>query len=238
MNYKYLVGPIVSRRLGISLGIDPIPLKTCSFDCLYCEVTKTNNKTIQRKEYFNADEIIKELKNYLSENKKPDFITFSGSGEPTLNSGLGYMIDEIKKITDTPVAVITNSSLISDKQVRKELAKADLVIPSLDAVSENLFKKIDLPHKDLKINDIIEGLIKFRKEYTGKIWLEIMVLKGFNDTKEEFLKFKEIIKKINPDKVQLNTLDRAPAYDIAQKADEKKLNSLKEILETNNLEII
>ena len=231
MKYKYLVGPIMSRRLGLSLGIDPIPSKTCSFDCLYCEVKKTNNKTIERKEYFDADKILSELKDYLnSENQKPNYITFSGSGEPTLNSKIGYMIREIKKMTDIPIAVITNSSLLYLKEVREELLEADLVIPSLDAVSENLFKKIDLPHKSLNIKDIINGLIEFRKIYKGKIWLEVMILKGYNDNEEEILKISEVVKRILPDKIQINSLDRAPAYEIAEKVEDEFLSKAENIL--------
>ncbi len=230
MNYKYLVGPITSRRLGLSLGIDPIPSKTCSFDCLYCEVTKTNNKTVERKEYVNADEILSELKHYLEKGKKkPDYITFSGSGEPTLNSKLGYIIKGIKKLTNIPVAVITNSSIIDRLDVREELLKADLIIPSLDAVTESVFKKIDLPHKSIKIENIINGLIELRKEYNKEIWLEVLVLKGYNDSIEEIKKIAEVAKKINPDKIQINSLDRAPAYSIAQKVEEDKLNELKKI---------
>ena len=232
MRYKYIVGPIISRRLGVSLGIDPIPSKVCSFDCLYCEIKKTTTKTLERKEWILAEDILLELKNYLDihKDKKIDYITFSGSGEPTLNSKLGYIIDEIKKITTIPIAVITNSSLIHLKEVRDELAKADLVIPSLDAVSESIFKKIDIPHKDIKIENIIDGLIKFSKEYRGEIWLEILILDGYNDTIEEFEKFVEVVKKINPDKVQINSLDRAPAYSVARKANEDKLLKLKRLI--------
>lgn len=231
MNYKYIVGPIISRRLGVSLGIDPIPSKTCSFDCLYCEVTKTNNKTIERKEYINAYDILNELKHYLENStKKLDYITFSGSGEPTLNSKIGYIIKEIKKLTNIPVAVITNSSIIDRKDVRNDIINADLIIPSLDAVTESVFKKIDLPHKSIKIENIINGLIELRKEYNGQIWLEVLILKNYNDNIEEIKKIAEVTKKIKPNKIQINSLDRAPAYSIAQKADESILKKFKEIL--------
>ncbi len=229
--YKHIFGPINSRRLGTSLGIDAIYFKVCSFDCLYCEVGITNIKTIERKEWVKKDDIIAELKDYLAKNdKKLDYITFSGSGEPTLNSKIGEIIDEIKKITTTKVAVLTNSSLFDDKNVQNELLKADLVVPSLDAVTETLFHKIDLPHKDVKIENIIKGLIEFRKLYTGQIWLEVLVLKGFNDTEEEFNKIAECVKLIKPDKVQINNLDRKPSYDIAKKADFETVEKLKKIL--------
>lgn len=229
--YKHIFGPINSRRLGTSLGIDAIYFKVCSFDCLYCEVGITNIKTIERKEWVKKDDIIAELKDYLAKNdKKLDYITFSGSGEPTLNSKIGEIIDEIKKITNTKVAVLTNSSLIDDKNVQNELLKADLVVPSLDAVTETLFHQIDLPHKDIKIENIINGLIEFRKIYTGQIWLEVLVLKGFNDTEEEFNKIAQCVKLIKPDKVQINNLDRKPSYDIAKKADFETVEKLKKIL--------
>ncbi len=229
--YNHIFGPINSRRLGTSLGIDAIYFKVCSFDCLYCEVGITNIKTIERKEWVKKDDIIAELKDYLAKNdKKLDYITFSGSGEPTLNSKIGEIIDEIKKITNTKVAVLTNSSLIYDKNVQNELLKADLVVPSLDAVTETLFHKIDLPHKDIKIENIINGLIEFRKIYTGQIWLEVLVLKGFNDTEEEFNKIADCVKLIKPDKVQINNLDRKPSYDIAKKADFETVEKLKKIL--------
>ncbi len=229
--YKHIFGPINSRRLGTSLGIDAIYFKVCSFDCLYCEVGITNIKTIERKEWVKKDDIIAELKDYLAKNdKKLDYITFSGSGEPTLNSKIGEIIDEIKKITNTKVAVLTNSSLIDDKNVQNELLKADLVVPSLDAVTETLFHQIDLPHKDIKIENIINGLIEFRKIYTGQIWLEVLVLKGFNDTDEEFNKIAQCVKLIKPDKVQINNLDRKPSYDIAKKADFETVEKLKKIL--------
>ena len=239
MRYKYIVGPIMSRRLGVSLGIDPIPSKTCSFDCLYCEIKKTTDKTIERKEYIAASDILGELKHYLENtNKKLDYITFSGSGEPTLNSKMGYLIKEIKKMTKTKVAVITNSSIIDQKSVRDDLLEADLIVPSLDAVTEKTFKKIDLPHKSIKIENIIQGLIDLRKEYSGQIWLEVLVLKDYNDTESEFNKLNKVIKQINPDKVQINSLDRAPAYSVAKKAEQDVLERLKGILEMEGIDII
>lgn len=206
---KYLFGPVPSRRLGVSLGVDLVPRKFCSLDCLYCEIGKTTDLTAVREEYLPADEIIRELDSYLSDSPELDFITFSGQGEPTLNSGIGRIINFIK--ADYPqykIAVITNGTLFADPEVRKELAKADYVLPSLDAISEDVFRKINRPTPELDIKAIIEGLKAFAREYTGILNLEIFLLPGINDTKEELGLLKEAAEEINPSLIQLNTLDR------------------------------
>lgn len=207
--YKYLFGPVPSRRLGMSLGIDLVPHKVCSLNCVYCECGRTTNLTTERKEYVPADEIFVELNRFLKDNPAPDYITFSGAGEPTLNSEIGKILNFIKKnYPKIPVAVLTNGTLLSNKQVRKELLKADIVLPSLDAATEHTFRKINIPEKTLNIDSYIQGIIDFRNEYSGKINLEIFIIPGYNDSTEELDKLKEAIIKINPDTVQLNTLDR------------------------------
>ncbi|MFO7828052.1 MAG: radical SAM protein, partial [Bacteroidales bacterium] len=175
--YKHLFGPVPSRRLGMSLGVDLVPHKVCTLNCVYCECGATTNLTTNRKEYVSYNEIINELKDYFGKNEKPDYITFSGAGEPTLNIHIGKVIDFLKQnYPDIPIAVLTNGSLLSDQKVRSELLKASLVLPSLDAANNKTFKKIDRPSKDLDINDYINGLIQFSNEFKGKIWLEIMIL--------------------------------------------------------------
>ncbi len=207
--YKYLFGPVPSRRLGMSLGIDLVPHKVCTLNCVYCECGRTTNLTTERKEYVSVDEIFIELKRFLKENPAPDYITFSGAGEPTLNSGIGEILSFIKtNYPNIPVAVLTNGTLLSDKQVRNELLKADLVLPSLDAATERTFRKINIPEKTLNIESYIQGIIDFRNEYSGKINLEIFIIPGYNDNREELDSLKESILKIKPDTVQLNTLDR------------------------------
>ena len=207
--YKYLFGPVPSRRLGMSLGIDLVPHKVCSLNCVYCECGRTTNLTTERKEYVPVDEIFIELNRFLKENPAPDYITFSGAGEPTLNSGIGEILSFIKtNYPNIPVAVLTNGTLLSDKQVRNELLKADLVLPSLDAATERTFRKINIPEKTLNIESYIQGIIDFRNEYSGKINLEIFIIPGYNDNREELDSLKESILKIKPDTVQLNTLDR------------------------------
>jgi wyosine [tRNA(Phe)-imidazoG37] synthetase (radical SAM superfamily) len=211
---KYIFGPVPSRRLGRSLGVDLVPFKTCTFDCIYCDLGKTTNKTTSRQSFVYPEEIQKELELTLSALvKKPDFITLSGSGEPTLNSNIGQIIRRAKEITSIPVAVLTNSSLLSLDEVRKDLSEADFVLPSLDAITPTLFEYINRPHGSLKIEEIISGLIQFRKQYQGQIWLEILFCRGVNDGKEEIEKLKEVIERIKPDRTQLNTPVRPPAED-------------------------
>lgn len=207
--YKYLFGPVPSRRLGMSLGIDLIPKKVCSLDCVYCEVGKTTKLTTDRLEYVKYDKVIDELKDFMSNNPKIDYITFSGSGEPTLNSRIGDVLNFIKKnYPEVKTAVLTNGTLLSDKNLIKELLKADVILPSLDAARQETFAKINRPAPGLSLQDYIQGIIDLRKEYTGKIWLEVLFLKGYNDSDDDLKKLKEAIVKIKPDSVQLNTLDR------------------------------
>ncbi len=225
---KYLFGPVPSRRLGISLGIDLVPYKACSLNCVYCEVGRTTNLTVERKEFLPTNDIIKELKNYLNTNPELDFITFSGQGEPTLNSKLGYIIDFIKdNYPKYKVAVITNGTLFFDKKVRKEVLRADVILPSLDAVTKHSFLKINRPDKNLNIDKIIEGLIRLRSEFKGKMYLEIFLVPGINDTKEELELLKKKATEINPDLIQLNTLDRPGAENFVKAISKNTLEKIK-----------
>ncbi|MBC8486674.1 MAG: radical SAM protein [Bacteroidetes bacterium] len=237
--YKYLFGPVPSRRLGMSLGVDLVPHKVCSLNCIYCECGPTTKLTLERKEYILYNKVIKELDHYFSNNPAPDYITFSGSGEPTLNSRFGDVLEFIRqKKPDIPVAVLTNGTLFFDKQVRKEILKADLVLPSLDAVSEISFRKINQPFHPLNINDYINGLIDFRKEYKGKIWLEVLIIPGYNDSKTELKLLKEAFKKIRPDSIQLNTLDRPGVIPGIRAASREELQEIVNFWELDNIEII
>jgi wyosine [tRNA(Phe)-imidazoG37] synthetase (radical SAM superfamily) len=207
--YKHLFGPVPSRRLGMSLGIDLIPKKVCSLNCVYCEVGKTTKLTLDRMEYVKYSQVIAELKQFMSNDPKIDYITFSGSGEPTLNSRIGDVINYIRKdYPDVKIAVLTNGTLLFDQKLRTELLQADVILPSLDAASQSAFEKINRPDSNLKIETYIQSLIDLRKEYKGNIWLEIFLLKGYNDSKDELDLLKNAILKINPDSIQLNTLDR------------------------------
>jgi wyosine [tRNA(Phe)-imidazoG37] synthetase (radical SAM superfamily) len=207
--YKHLFGPVPSRRLGMSLGIDLIPKKVCSLNCVYCEVGETTKLTLDRLEYVKYDQVIAELKQFMSNKPKIDYITFSGSGEPTLHSRVGDVLNFVKKnYPGIKTAVLTNGTLFSNPKLRNELLQSDVILPSLDAASQMVFEKIDRPNSNLKIETYIQGLINLRKEYKGKIWLEIFLLKDYNDSKKELDLLKNAILKINPDSIQLNTLDR------------------------------
>lgn len=207
---KYTFGPVPSRRLGFSLGVDIIPRKYCTFDCIYCQVGRTTNQQIQRKSFFNPHEIANEIIEKTKRLPRVDYITFSGSGEPTLNSDIGWIIGEIKRRLDKPVSVITNASLLHDGEVRKDLERADIVLPSLDSASEDIFRYIDRPHSLIEINTIIEGMKRFRNIYKGRIWLEIMLIKDVNDDAEELERLKKISEYLEVDKIQLNTVTRPP----------------------------
>jgi len=210
---KHIFGPVPSRRLGISLGIDIVPFKTCSLDCIYCECGPTTQLAIKEEIFIEPDIIMEQLSRVLEHHDRIDHLTFSGSGEPTLHKGLGDIIRRIKKITHIPVAVLTNGTLLYRREIRNNLMEADIVLPSLDAVSPQVFQKINQPHAELDIQQIISGLIAFSKEYKGEIRLEVFIVGGINDSPEELEKLHHTILAIDPQRVQLNSLDRPPAYD-------------------------
>lgn len=213
---RYTYGPVPSRRLGISLGVDLVPKKICSYDCIYCQIGRTTRKTIERQEYILARSILDDVRQALKEwGDNVDYIGISGSGEPTLNSKTGEIIQGIKELTTVPVAVITNGSLLFSAEVRKDLLVADLVIPSLDAVTPHVFHTVNRPHTSLDITAIVQGLVDLRSEYAGQIWLEILLCRGLNDVGGEIEGLREAIRTIRPDKVQLNTVVRPAAEDYA-----------------------
>ncbi len=233
----HIYGPVPSRRLGFSLGIDIIPLKTCTLDCIYCQLGPTAEKTLQRKNYYSPSEILVQVKEKLASGQRIDTITFSGSGEPTLNKTLGKLIKEIKRITPIPVAVLTNSTLFADKTVRNALMAADLIIPSLDAAAQEVFLRTNRPCSPLNIESIIEGLKEFRKEFKGQIWLEIMLVKGVNDSLPHIQKLREAASRIKPDKIQLNTVVRPPAEKFARPLSAEEMEKIRKSF-GKNCEII
>ena len=235
--YVHLYGPVPSRRLGFSLGVDIIPFKTCSLDCIYCQLGHSPKKTISRRAYIPASAVMAEIKKKLSTKTRIDYITFSGSGEPTLNTEIGRLIRELKKITDIPVAVLTNSTLLHLDEVRQALLPADLVIPSLDAATQEMFEKTNRPHPSLRIKDVLSGLKKFSQEFNGEIWIEILLVKGVNDTKAHLQKLKDIIDSLKPDRVQLNTVIRPPSEKFASALTLHELEGLRDFFE-GNCEII
>jgi len=223
---RYLYGPVPSRRLGRSLGIDIVPHKVCTLDCIYCQLGGTTQKTIERKDYVDIEAVLAELKERLAQGLKADYITISGSGEPTLNSRLGELIDGIKKITDIPVAILTNGTLLYLQDVRADCAKADVVLPSLDAGDKQAFQKVNRPHKEISIEKLISGLCAFRNEYAGQIWLEVFFVEGVNTDAEQIAKIRDVIERIRPDKVQLNTAVRPTAEPNVKAVEVEKLQSI------------
>jgi len=227
---KYLYGPVPSRRLGRSLGVDIVPFKLCTLDCVYCQLGKTSNKTIERRDYVPVKAVLAELRDKLAERLEADFITISASGEPTLNSQLGELIEGIKKITDIPVAILTNGTLLYRQDVRADCARADVVLPSLDAGDGQTFQKINRPHKDISIEKLISGLRTFRNEFAGQIWLEVFFVEGLNTGIEQIAKIKTAIERIRPDKIQLNTAVRPTADAGIKRLDAEKLRAIAEEL--------
>lgn len=238
--YKHIFGPVPSRRLGISLGIDLVPKKVCSLNCVYCEVGRTTLLTTQRDEYVVYDSIKDELLDYFSsENPDPEYITFSGYGEPTLHSKIDDIVDVIRQHRpNIPIAVLTNGTLLSQPDVRKSLLHTDIVLPSLDAANDNVFKKINRPEKSIRIDECIQGLIDFRREYHGKIYLEVFILPGYNNDESHLQQMQHAISQIHPDKVQLNTLDRPGVLKELSPATEKDLQRAIKIIGLDAIEII
>lgn len=209
MNAKYVFGPIASRRLGVSLGVDLVTRKTCTQDCPYCEAGWTTNLTLERKEYVPAEAVKNELRQVLDANPEIDFITFSGAGEPTLNSKIGEIVDFIKdKYPQYSLCLLTNGSLLGDEQVAAAVRRVDLVIPDLDASCEDEFRKINCPAPGLDFNRFFDGLKRFTNNFPGRVFLEIFIAPGINDSADSIERFAGLIKQLKVEKVQLNTLDR------------------------------
>ncbi|HEY4613822.1 MAG TPA: radical SAM protein, partial [Bacteroidota bacterium] len=209
------------------LGVDVIPKKLCNLDCVYCEVGRTDKRAMRRMEYLPAASILKEIGEVLATDPPVNFITFSGSGEPTLNSKLGEIIHAVKQMTAIPVAVITNGTLLSMDDVRQDLMEADVVLPSLDCVTAEMFQKVNRPHPKLSIGSVVQGLKLFRQQYKGQIWLEILLVKGLNDSDEEMALTKRILEELQPDKIQLNTVTRPPPDSSAQAVEEERMNEIR-----------
>ena len=227
---KYVFGPVPSRRLGRSLGVSPIVKKACNYSCIYCQLGRTDKMTNTRKEFFPVDDILEEFKEYLKDDDKFDIISLVGEGEPTLYSELGELIKGLKSLTDKPIAVITNSALMGDESVRKDLMEADIVLPSLDSYDEESWHKIDRPHGKLVYNEVFDGLIKFTKEFKGQVFMELMLMDGINDSEKALNKFKDLLSKLTYDKLYINTPVRPPAEDYAIVASKEKIEYACELL--------
>lgn len=229
---KYVFGPVPSRRLGQSLGIDPIPQKTCNWNCVYCQLGRTTPMVNERREYIPVDSILIEAAETLRSHApgEIDWVTFVGSGEPTLHSGLGEMIRGVKRQTSLPVAVITNGALLSLPEVRADLLPAEAILPTLDAGSEDLYHKINRPWPELTFERIVNGLLTFRREYMGRLWVEVMLIRGLNDSEDALRDIASVLERIEPDQVHLSLPVRPPAESWVQPADEEGLLRAQAIL--------
>jgi wyosine [tRNA(Phe)-imidazoG37] synthetase (radical SAM superfamily) len=209
----YVFGPVPSRRLRRSLGVDPIPLKTCNWNCVYCQLGRTVPLTGERGNYAPAGQIVEEVHRALDAHRsgEVDWVTFVGSGEPTLHESLGWMIRRIKALTATPVAVITNGSLLYRREVREELSVADAVLPSLDAGTDSLYRAINRPHPTFTFDRLLDGLAEFRHGYTGKLWIEVMLVKQLNDNEAALKDLAAVLSRIEPDEVHISLPLRPPA---------------------------
>lgn len=227
--YKYLFGPVASRRLGFSLGVDLIPHKTCSLDCIYCELGPTTQKTIERRTFVPPGEVLKEIEHFLDSEQRPDYITLSGSGEPALCRDLSGIIERIKGITSIPIALITNSTLLTDRRVREDLSGVDFLLPSLDAATDEIFKRVNRPHKILWIDEIVGGLKSLRQEFRGEIWLEVVLVDGINDCPEELERLKSVSLAIDPDRIQLNTVVRPGTESDARPVSRQRMEEIRDL---------
>ncbi len=228
---RCIFGPIPSRRLGISLGVDLVPYKTCSMDCIYCECGKTTNLTTERKEYFPTALAIQQIDEALKKHPRIDYITFSGTGEPTLHSHIGEIIAHIEKnYPEVKLCLLTNSFCLTDPAIAKELAPVELIVPSLDGSNEEEFQKMNRPAPGLTIEKIAQGIAGFRKISNAQMWLELFIAEGINDSLESAERFRRMVEMIRPDKVQLNTLDRpGTEHDVGIPSTEK-LHAMAEII--------
>jgi wyosine [tRNA(Phe)-imidazoG37] synthetase (radical SAM superfamily) len=227
--HRYVYGPVPSKRLGRSLGIDLVPYKTCTYDCIYCQLGRTTDKTIERKAYGAVEDILAELGAKLRAGPQPDYISLAGSGEPTLNLHIGELIESIKGMTDIPVAVLTNGSLLWQEDVRAALMAADLVLPSLDAGDGNMFQYVNHPHGDITFEKMVDGLGEFIRVFPKSVRLEVFLLAGVTGIPREIEKISEITKTIRPERVQLNTVSRPPAEAFADPVSRDQMESFKNL---------
>jgi wyosine [tRNA(Phe)-imidazoG37] synthetase (radical SAM superfamily) len=227
---RHIYGPVPSRRLGQSFGIDLVPFKTCTYDCIYCHLGRTTHKTLERREYVAVADVLSELEQKLASADTFDYITLAGSGEPTLHDGIGDLILKIKAMTNIPVAVLTNGSLLWMRDVQDALMPADLVLPSLDAGDKLLYRYVNRPHKDISFEQMVDGLAGFADRYKGDIWLEVLLLGGVTGIHDEVEKIASIIRRLKPKRVQMNTVVRPPAEEFATPLSQNQMLKLRGLL--------
>ena len=232
MAWKHLYGPVPSRRLGRSLGVNPIPSKTCNYSCVYCQLGRAKHSSNERQRFFPPDDIIGELEEALSiHGDRLDYVTFVGEGEPSLCSDLGSLIAAAKQLRPVPVAAVTNGSLLCRPDVRQELADCDVVMPSLDAADEHTFRRINRPNREVHLEEVVEGLREFRAAYSGKLLIEVMLVKGLNDQEAQLGRLRERLESLHPDEVSINVPVRPPAEAWVQVPDEESLRRAQELLQ-------
>jgi wyosine [tRNA(Phe)-imidazoG37] synthetase (radical SAM superfamily) len=213
--FRHIYGPVPSRRLGLSLGVDLVPFKICTYDCIYCQLGRTTHKTTARQEYVPMAELLAELEQKLADGPVPDYVTLAGSGEPTLNERIGQLIGEIKQLTYIPVAVLTNGSLLWQPEVQDALMEADLVLPSLDAGDDFLFQYVNRPHWEITFDRMVNGIAEFTRRFPKPVWLEVLLLAGVTGLLSEVEKIAALARQIQPERVQLNTVARPPSEEFA-----------------------
>ena len=223
--FKYVYGPVPSRRLGRSLGVDLVPFKTCTYDCIYCQLGRTTDKTTLIGEYSPIEGILTEVRKKLALGPKPDFVTLSGSGEPTLHCRIGELIHGIKRLTPIPVAVLTNGSLLWSRCVQDALLEADLVLPSLDAGDERLFRYVNRPHSHIRFETMVRGLREFSERFNKPVWLEVFLLSGVTGVPAEVEKIAALARLIHPERVQLNSVARPPSEEFAYPVSRRELEA-------------
>ncbi|MCY6957043.1 radical SAM protein [Clostridium brassicae] len=228
--FKYVFGPVPSRRLGLSVGVSPIPRKCCNYSCAYCQLGRTDKMTNNIDEFFSVSDILDEFKDYIKDDLNFDVVTVVGEGEPTLYSKLGELVLELKKVTSKPVVVITNASILYEQKVQDNLMNVDIVMPSLDAYDENSFKKINRPYGKLHFKDVYEGLVNFSKKYKGELWLETMLIKDVNDHEKDLVRMKELIDKIEYSRLYINTPVRPPAEEWVSQISKESMKLAVDIL--------
>lgn len=206
MTTKRLVyGPVPSRRLGLSLGVDLVPFKVCPYDCVYCQLGPTRRLSTRRERFFPVAVLVEQVRSALAKGPRPDVITLGGSGEPALFEPLGELILALKSLTELPVVLLTNGALFGDAEIRGEAALADMVLPSLDAGDEETFRAVNRPQESLTLASVVAGLEAFRREFSGPLWLEVMVVAGLNDGESQMGLIADLARRIAPHRVHLNT---------------------------------
>lgn len=223
---RHVYGPVPSRRLGRSLGVDLVPFKVCSYDCVYCQLGRTTTKTTERKEWVPLEDVLAELRESLAGGPQCDFVGLAGSGEPTLHSRIGEAIQAVKAMTDLPVAVLTNGSLLFREDVRRDLMEADVVMPSLDAGDERLFRWVNRPADGIAFAEMVEGIAAFAREFAGEVWLEVLLLQGVTEAPSQVAKIAGLARRISPARVHMNTVARPPAELFAESVPEARLHAI------------